>query len=264
MQTTGFNVVVPFSRPSFLRNVLSNFTRQTYQNKRLILVENGAAVGLVKNSPHVVLSSGAHQSLAKNEGIEWVRKNGGGWWTTFDDDDYYGPHYLQELSENLGNGDVIGKHDRFIKTESDKLLLTVYGKENMVTDGLQGPTITARSEDTVEFKEIRCQYTGVPFPEESNFIEDMKRAGAKVYCTSRYHFAQCRYGKEHVWKINSHQIAQNSLDAGFEVLEIDAFDLDVVNGKKPMNGAPVAKEEPCPEHHGMYTYMQEIMKNCDA
>lgn len=257
------NVIVPFSRPKFLQNILDNFKRQTYQDKRLVIVENGAAIGSVQGSGPVVLTSGPHQSLAKNEGLEWVRKNGGGWWTTFDDDDYYGPQYLQELSENLDKADVIGKNDRFVKTEGNQLLFVSSGQENSFTRGLQGPTITARSEETVEFKEIRCQITGVPLPEERVFLGDMLDAGAKIYCTSRYNFAQCRNGKDHVWKINSHQISQNALDAGFEVLEIDSFDLDVVNNMKPMNGRPVEAEEPSLEHHGMYQYLKDHLPSLE-
>jgi GT2 family glycosyltransferase len=39
------NVIVPFSRPQNIVNVLNNFHRQTYYNKKLIIVENGEATG---------------------------------------------------------------------------------------------------------------------------------------------------------------------------------------------------------------------------
>jgi hypothetical protein len=220
------NIIVPFSKPVFKNNIIENFKRQTYFDKRLIIIENGKGIGSFKNSEYIILSSGSHQSLAKNEGIDWVKKNGGGWWTTWDCDDYYGPNYLQELSENLDKAEIIGKSDRFLKTENDELVLT-----SGIMNNIQGPTITALAEECCYFQVI-FNPDGTPQSgEDSKFIKDMKDRGARIYSTSKFNFMQCRYKDvEHVWPIYSNEIIQTIIGCGGKAIKFNNLDLDIVNG----------------------------------
>lgn len=218
------NVIVPFSRKLFFKNVIENFKRQKLQNKRLIIIENGDGVGVFKNCtlPYKVLSSGQHHALAKNEGIRWLRNNGGGWWTTMDDDDYYGPNYLLEIDENKHKADVIGKFSRFM-TDGYRLICLRGLYENDYSCGALGPTITARAEDCCEFKEL--------VHDDSAFVSDMMKVGAKIYNTSIYNFAHYRLNHKHMWTATIDNIIYDFVIArGGTAIEYD-FNIDVINGK---------------------------------
>ncbi len=64
------NVIVPLSRPLMIDNVRDNFERQRYQNKRLVIVQNGPGLCACQRAgfqPDVLIDiSKAHQSTAKN------------------------------------------------------------------------------------------------------------------------------------------------------------------------------------------------------
>jgi hypothetical protein len=241
------NIVIPFSRPNFKKNVVENIKRQNYNNKKIIIVENGKGVGCFKNTnlDCVILTSGQHHALAKNEGINWIKKHGGGLWVTFDDDDYYGPEYLSEIIQNRHKGNVLGKHDRFLKSEDNKLFLMYDGVENNYSQCVLGPTISAMAEESCEFQEV--------VHDDMLFTYDMKQKGATIYATSRYNFIQCRYNHSHMWKITANQIVQNSLDANCKVIEFDDINYDIVNSKIPIcNYKFVEKERPSLEHSAIY------------
>lgn len=187
--------VVAFSRPKFLDNVINNFNHQNYSNKKLIIVENGKAIGECKKrniQPDILLTSDNHQSYAKNEAIEWIRKHGGGWWSTFDDDDYYGPNYLSKISQSFDKAEIIGHLDLFVRTIAGTIrLFSNLGSEEY-TDGVHGSTITARAEDCPLFKN-----TG-KWGEDWKFIDDY--IGARCWATDPYHHILCRHN-ENTWQI---------------------------------------------------------------
>lgn len=101
-------VIAPHARPDFTANLLTCFRRQRGVEARLLVVENGPAVGSVAPSPGVgVIDSDVHQAEAMNAGLAWLRSNGGGPWARFDDDDYYGPDYLLAVEKSLAGDGVI-------------------------------------------------------------------------------------------------------------------------------------------------------------
>jgi hypothetical protein len=264
------NIIVPFSKPEFKNNTIENFKRQIYKDKKLIIIENGDGVDSFRDSEYIILSSGKHQSLAKNEGIDWIKKNGGGWWTVFDSDDYYGPNYLEEISQNLNKSEVIGKHDRFIKTENDKLVLTYNLCENNYSSSIQGPTITARAEECCYFEEVYDSFGKPVSWDDSLFIKKMTQMGARIYSTSRYNFIQCRYkDAQHVWKITSNEIIQAFLEYGGKAIRLDEFDYDIVNNKKECGFIEIKKAEFILENSAWYKYnksrntsFSDFIKSC--
>jgi len=119
-------LIVPFSKPKFLKNVIENFNQQTYKNKKLIIVENGDGIGTCKDSgfkPDVLLKSDPHQSYARNEAVNWIKSNGGGMCANFDDDDYYGPEYISEIMNNRNKADIIGKYNFYLRNTANRLVL---------------------------------------------------------------------------------------------------------------------------------------------
>jgi hypothetical protein len=99
-------VIVPHARPEFSANLLANFARQRGVDARLLVVENGEAVGALSSNEATIIRSDDHQSDAMNTGLAWMRARGGGAWARFDDDDYYGPDYLAAVEASLGGDEV--------------------------------------------------------------------------------------------------------------------------------------------------------------
>jgi len=227
--------VVPFSRPKYAKAIFERFAKQTYADKRLVIVENGAGVGACKKlglSPDLLLTSGKHQSWAKNEAILKLRALGhsGDYWSTWDDDDYYGPRYLEELAANLHKGDVIGKSRSYIKLSDDHLyLMTSPPQNDVVTQSwvIHGPTITARIGDSLLFEHL-------PFAEDLKFVHQMKEQGGIAYATSQYNWCYMRGPiRDHTWMISDEEFKFANSN---HFIDYGAFDEDVVNGIKEVPG----------------------------
>lgn len=198
-------VIVPFSRPQYLENLKSNFLRQKFYNKKLIIVENGKGIGTCKRfgfKPDILLTSKPHQSDAKNKGIEALQDINAEFWTTFDDDDWYGPDYLQELYENSDKADIIGKSSIFNKTTEGKLRL-FSGLENASTFDLHGPTISGWTKSTIFFLN-----TG-RWGEDMQFLYRLNDKGATFWSTSKYNFIYQRFkSHDHAWTVTDYQLSQ--------------------------------------------------------
>jgi len=182
MTQPNMYVIVAFSRENELQNVIKNFTQQRLQSKKLIIVENGSAKGTCKRqgfTPDVLLSSGNHQALAKNEAIQWIRNHGGGWWATFDDDDYYGPGYLEKIWAVKDKAEIIGQSSIFVRTIGGRVRLFSRFISDEYTSGVHGSTICAHTHACPYFSE----HTGV-WGEDWQFIADYKSQGARVWSTS--------------------------------------------------------------------------------
>ena len=232
-------VIVPFSRPEHLSNVIDNFTRQTFINKKIIIVENGKALGSCKShgfEPDVLLTSGPHQTLAKNEAINWIRKNSSqGFWATYDDDDYYGPLYLEEQVGASDRAELIGKADFFVRMAGGTLRLFEGLGSNEYVNFIHGPTICS-------WAELACDFVMVErIGEDCRMVERMLREGAGVWATSKNNFMFTRYAdpNHHTWEISDMELT-NSLSLGIGVSGQAAvkdfgsdINLDIVNGIIP-------------------------------
>lgn len=211
MKAKSVWVIVPFSRPQYLQNVLDNFKRQKFANKKLIIVENGDAIGTCKAhgfEPDVLLISGSHQALAKNEAIYYIRKRGGGFWATNDDDDYYSPNYLSEMVECSDRAEVIGKGDLFVRMAGGNLRSFEGIGCDEYTNFIHGPTICSWAE--------LCEFPNVgDIGEDCALVRNMIRSGAQVWATNKHNFIFHRYPdkEHHTWKISDDTLT-NSLVSG--------------------------------------------------
>lgn len=229
-------MVVPFSRPKHLQNTIDNFVRQKFSNKKLILVENGPAIGACKKigfEPDLLLTSEPHQAHAKNAGLAAIRERGGGFWATFDDDDYYGPGYLEEMVEASAYAEVVGKADFFVRMARGTLRsFQSIGCEQYV-NFIHGPTICS-------WAEACCDFPIKRIGEDIGLVENMMGVGAKVWATSRHHFIFNRYSDEchHTWKISddqlTHSLAFGVGPRGMAIIKDygPKVDYDFVNGLK--------------------------------
>jgi hypothetical protein len=222
-------VIVPFSRPERLEQVLANFSRQKFPFKKLVLVANGAARRIAEHAQLVtgwsimMLTSDAHQSIAKNTALHEIRKRGGGFTVVMDDDDYYGPQYLTEACGYANTYDVIGKSRHFMSVDGN---LWLCGRElrGHQVGWLTGGTIACWAESAPEYPQLSSG-------EDAAFCALAESRGMRIFGTDLYHYLYRRESKQdHAWRIGHEDLrmyesARGALDLGDE-------DLDVVNGNK--------------------------------
>lgn len=194
-------VLVPFSRPLMAGNILANFNRQNYKNKKLVVIANGEA----KNTNiecDKLLKSDNNAASAKNDGIYWLKRNGEEYFTIFDDDDFYGEGYLDEIYYYRNQATVIGKNIHYFKCESG-MYLANEGTANKFVKYIHGPTLSCHSKD--------APFYSTKFNEEKSFCNKVLTNGGTIYNTSVDNYIYMRNGLN-TWKISDKELI-NTLNA---------------------------------------------------
>lgn len=231
MKPTIWCIVIT-DRAKSLSWALNNFYRQTYVDKKLLIVENGEAIGACERQgvkADRVITSEHQVSAARNAGIYDIVDNGGGWVTMMDDDDYYGPNYLQELAVWLQSGvaDIYGKHRHFIAYGGNGMYL--YNVKNALrpTRFVHGPTLAFRAEEAL-------RYNLMDSGEEVEWGLRMTRLGFKIFATTIHNYLYLRKSdaEQHTWQANQLYIHRTSRMNDYHYW-FDKVNLDVVNNVVP-------------------------------
>lgn len=236
-------VIVPFSRPEQAARVRDNFARQRFPGKKLLIVGNGRLgnAGTLSIGGAHWISSGEHQSLAKNEAIAFIKKQGGGFFATMDDDDWYGPGYLDELAGYAKSYDALGKRRHFVSLGDDLsgtdalppqlLLCNRRYADSEDAAWLTGGTISGWAETAAEFPMMKEA-------EDLAWCDRMHQKGARLRGLSIYHYLYRRSyaGAKHTYVrdrgkfiegLKNHDALElSTLPEGGEV------DLGIVTGEK--------------------------------
>ncbi len=173
-------LVCPFHRPVDAENVLANWRRQSSECG-LVVVENGPALGTFpRDAGAVVLSSEAHQSAAKNRGLEFAAELGAEFWLTLDSDDWYGPDYVRESVDALERAALVGKAAPFWLTRSGREVWRADYPPGpgRVWDFLAGGTLGGRVSDGWRFRD-----TG-PQGEDWDLVRRVVSAGGVCWSTA--------------------------------------------------------------------------------
>jgi hypothetical protein len=229
-ETSHVWVIVPFSRPENLGHVMANFRRQKFPFKKLCLVENGRARAASveprqseRLQAHLLLTSDAHQSAAKNTALSEIRKRGGGFTVVMDDDDWYGPQFLTEAVGYAKTYNVTGKNRHFVSMDGH-LWLCSRERAHRRNTVLNGGTIACWAEHAPEYQQVA-------HGEDVVFCNEAERRGMKCFGTDLYHYLYRRESsRDHAWRISAEQLrdyesASGALDLGIE-------DLEIVTGQK--------------------------------
>lgn len=190
-------VICPYSKPEYRDNLVGALNRQTFREFTPIIVENGPAVGTFPNlEGAVVLQSGAHQSLAKNLAMKWVREHGDASWSVFDCDDYYGPLYLQTQVDGLLRHDIAGKsfgNMMYLKYD-DGVYLSCAGISS-AKNSLTGGAISCKTAHVPDYPLINVGEDGYWFWQMTQNQTTVCNTGPRHYCYNRA-------GEGHTWNID--------------------------------------------------------------
>ncbi|UQN28082.1 glycosyltransferase family protein [Brachybacterium kimchii] len=203
------SVLAVTNRPRQVDHLIAQVARQTVPLQLVLMThgftvdpqsiaiahEAGIAEVVAREMPsHVTLGDCLNAAVARADGDVL---------TKMDDDDLYGPWYLHDLLRALefSGADLVGKHAHYMHLRGpDATLLRFPWMEHRFTDRVMGPTITAPRE----------MFTAHPFQdvsrgEDTGFLEDVSRAGGRIYSADRFNFTQVRTAGEahsHAWSMS--------------------------------------------------------------
>lgn len=213
----GVTIVTPTIRPEYMERLLSNYARQQWTHKELIIVLNRQQMSMSRyeeaarmyDNVRVLRLPAKHPlgdcmnlaaSLAQ---YPYIAK--------FDDDDYYGPGYLADTMHTFAQtgADVVGKHSFFFYFPHRQLLLLrkrAIPMEGNVTR-VAGATIVFRA-SVLEHVRFGKKRQG----SDVQFIRDCLQQGLAVRSASPYHFAAIRRADRlsHTWKVQERKLLADS------------------------------------------------------
>ncbi|MEY8304346.1 glycosyltransferase [Anaerosalibacter bizertensis] len=191
----GVSIIVSTNRKDALNNILSNYIRQNYEKKELIIVINNNDIELEKWNKKTENIKGVKVfeldekfSLGRclNFGIskskyEYIAK--------FDDDDYYGPKYIVDSLKKF-------------KTINELTLMSGHMEEKY-TNFVSGSTMIFKKEI---FNKVR--FSDVSIAEDVEFCRTCLRNRIKIYSGNKYHYLYIREHseKDHTWQMKNEDI----------------------------------------------------------
>jgi hypothetical protein len=201
------------NRPRQIDNVVENFTRQTYEPRRLLFVTNSDAFddGLVRAKlEHLaaeIITTPESATLGEclNEAMSAADTR---FVAKFDDDDEYGAQYITDMvnAHQYARAGVVGKHSYHARVESMRsTFLRFPGHEFTYTSFVAGGTLVID----------RNMTEGISFPartvgEDTGFLAECRRRGVDVFSADRFNYVQHR-GGENTWEVDEQRFVQDSI-----------------------------------------------------
>lgn len=195
----------------YLPNVVNNFKRQKYDNKRLFVVinsnsmskvdvenylrENGESLSIVASLPGLSLGACLNHTIDHMPATALI-------WAKMDDDDFYGENYLlinvRPMLEK--KADIVGRRDLYMYIpEWKKAYFRKNGGRNGWVPWVQGASLTVQKH---VFSKVR--FPNINKGEDTTFGHAARTAGFRAYAASVEDFVVIRHVSNdfHTWKID--------------------------------------------------------------
>ena len=199
-------VVTSTIRENMLERVLENFSRQSVEEKELIIILNKNHLKLENlGAPNIrVFQLDEEKTLGEclNFGSMQARYET---IAKFDDDDYYSPVYLENAHRVLKDkgADVVGKAGIFVYFKKDKLL-TVF-RPGMNSFFLKNKRVFLAGGTLVFKKEVleKAPFQALNNGEDIQFQKDCLDQKLSLYSGSLHDYVLIRYPEshQHSWRV---------------------------------------------------------------
>ncbi|GMA62876.1 glycosyltransferase [Alicyclobacillus fastidiosus] len=212
----GISVILCTKRPQFLASIFSDYDRQLYKSKELILVLNNNQMELNRyksfaaQHPNVSVYQ-LDESVSLGRCLNFaVSKAKYSVIAKFDDDDYYSPYYLDGVARcfNKNTADVLGKNTCYLYLESRNLLLLYHpNRENRYTRMVMGATLAFRRKVFYKVK-----FRNVSRGEDTYFFRDCAKNKLKIYTCDPFNYVCIRRSNRfsHTWTVDEKTIMKHS------------------------------------------------------
>lgn len=216
-QDTGVTIITPSNSLNAMDKVFSNYSRQKWKVKELIVVLNNDNMNInewkkrareFKNISVYQLSEKKNIGSCLNFAID---KSKFDYIAKFDDDDYYGPNYLKGLMGlfNHTDADIVGKAAFYIYFENNQSLILKFSRlENKKVKHVAGATMLIKKSI---FNHVRfSQHLLVG--SDTEFLKNCVEKGHKIFSGNRYNYTCIRKENksQHTWKIGDKELQKNS------------------------------------------------------
>ena len=213
----GISVILCTNRTQFLQNIFSNYGRQLYKTKELIVILNNNELDLKRYKtvagkyPNVSVYQ-LDESVSLGRCLNFaVAKANYPLVVKFDDDDYYSPYYLRGVAKcfNTTGADVLGKKTCYLYLKSRNLLLLFHpNRANRYTDMVMGSTLAFRR---MLFRKVK--FRNVSRGEDTYFFDDCTKNKVKIYSCDPFNYVCIRRSNRfsHTWSIDEKTILKHSL-----------------------------------------------------
>ncbi|MEC0258398.1 glycosyltransferase family 2 protein [Paenibacillus lautus] len=226
LKPRGISVVACTSKPSFLKNIIENYKRQSYKDKELVIVLHSDKISIKKvveqiNDSSIRVYHRNPNSLSfgycLNFGILQSNKE---YIAKFDDDDYYSEEYLSDMMNAYSYTDakVIGKFTFHTYMHgSSKFVTRKPGGEYKYTSFLPGATFLIKRD--VFYNNM---FRDIPRDIDGKFCADCAANKIKMYSIDSFNLLVNRYEDKniHTWKATDQLIIRQSLPAVEEIDEL--------------------------------------------
>jgi glycosyltransferase involved in cell wall biosynthesis len=208
---SGVSIITCTHLPCYRDNIFSNYSRQAFEHKELILILNSSSLDMYEWQQYAVrypnvmvfykpesVSVGACMNFAISQArYDYI--------ANFDHDDYYGAQYLNDYMAvaPYTNAGLFGKRTHYVYFEEDGTLALMHdGYENCFVDYVDGPTMFMKKSIFSKVKFIDNNIS------DCQLSWDCRSRGIKIYSVNKKHFAYIRKGDVnlHTWKLGNSEI----------------------------------------------------------
>lgn len=213
---SSVSIITCTNSPRGIENIFSNYERQKYENKELIIILNNNTMSLETWKEKANCYSNVKVFQVKEEKSLGECLNYGvseasfDYVSRFDDDNYYSPEFIGDLMNafKYSDADIIGKNTYYEYLENSKILDIKYPNlENQYVTFLCGSAMIIRK--TV-FAKIK--FIGNSSACNTEFLEKCIESNFKLYSSDRFNFACIRNTSidSDISKINEEKLLSNS------------------------------------------------------
>lgn len=225
---SGVSIVTCTHLPNYRDNIFSNYSRQTFNRKELILILNSSALDMYDWQryatvyPNVLIyfkPENVTVGTCMNFAISQTRYD---YIANFDHDDYYGAEYLNDFMSvaPYTNAGLFGKKTHYVYFEEDETLALMHdGYENCFVDYVDGPTMFMKKSI---FNKVRFIDNSIS---DCRLSWDCRSRGIKIYSVNKKHFAYIRKGdlNLHTWKLGNNEILNTYCNAVGKVKDYKTY-----------------------------------------
>lgn len=203
------SIITCTNKPYHMNNIFSNYNRQNFKNKELIVILNNNNLDIKrwKNASkkfHNIRIYAIDEKISLgnclNSAVEKARFN---YIAKLDDDDYYGPNYLTQAINafQYTNASIVGKGSYYVYFKPSNILAVAHGaKENSYVKFVAGPSLVIKKNlfNIIKFRDVSIG-------EDKYLLQDCLNNNLKIYSTNIRNFAYTRYDNNnmHTWRVNN-------------------------------------------------------------
>jgi hypothetical protein len=206
------SVLLATNRPEQIEHAIGQLERQSYPELEVVVGLHGPAAARAPDLPGDIKVIEADASLTLGEVLQMaVEASSGELLSKVDDDDWYGPDHIWDLvlAREVSGAALVGKGGEFVHlTGSDRTIRRFVGGADTWTTTIGGGALLIGREQLDRIG----GWQPLPRSVDRALIEDVHRAGGRVYRTHGFGYVLERRGSGHTWEADDSYFLEQAED----------------------------------------------------